>query len=99
MKRTWVFMVLVGLLVSTAFADKIKIEKLDDLPRHTYKIDKKIVDFLQDDAAIKKLASEVKKDIQADLDTYEITDKSTLQGMYADLGTIAMIEGDWAKLS
>lgn len=97
MKRTWVFMVLVGLLVSTAFADKIKIEKLDDLPRHTYKIDKKIVDFLKDDAAIKKLASEVKKDILADLDTYEITDKSTLQGMYADLGTIAIIEGDWAK--
>lgn len=97
MKRTWVFMVLMGLIASVSFADKIKIDKLDDLPRHTYKIDQKIVDFLKDDAAIKKLAAEVKQNIQDDLDKYEITDKSTLQGMYADLGTIAIIEGDWKR--
>lgn len=97
MKRTWLFLVLAGLLANNAFADKIKIEKLDDLPRHTYKIDKKVVDFLKDDAAIRKLAAEVKRDILSDLDTYEISDKSTLQGMYANLGTIAIIEGDWAR--
>ncbi|MBL0062009.1 MAG: S8 family serine peptidase [bacterium] len=97
MKRTWFIMVLVALFANMAIADKIKIEKLDDLPRHTYKIDKKIEDFLKDNAAIDKLAAEVKKDILADLDKYEITDKATLQGMYANLGTIAMIEGDWQR--
>ncbi len=97
MKRTWLLMVMVGLLASSAMAEKIKIEKLDDLPRHTYKIDQKIVDFLKDDAAIKKLATEVKANILADLETYDITDKSTLQGMYGDLGSIAIIEGDWAR--
>ncbi len=97
MKRTWFIMVLVALFANLAIADKIKIEKLDDLPRHTYKIDKKIVDFLKDDAAIKKLASEVKKDILADLDKYEISDKATLQGMYANLGSIAIIEADWQR--
>lgn len=97
MKRTWFVMLLVGLLANLAVADKIKIEKLDDLPRHTYKIDKKIVDFLKDEAAMKALAVEVKADILADLEKYEITDKSTLQGMYANLGTVAMIEGDWQR--
>jgi len=97
MKRTWFIMVLVALFANMAIADKIKIEKLDDLPRHTYKIDKKIVDFLKDNAAINKLAAEVKADLLADLDKYEISDKATLQGMYANLGTIAMIEGDWQR--
>lgn len=97
MKRTWFIMVLVALFANLAMADKIKIEKLDDLPRHTYKIDKKIVDFLKDEAAIKALAMEVKADIVADLEKYEIADKSTLQGMYANLGTIAMIEDDWQR--
>jgi hypothetical protein len=97
MKRTWVFMVLIGLLASGALADKIKIEKLDDLPRHTYMVKEKVVDFLKDDAAIKSLAEAVKKDILSDLETYEITDKTTLQNMYANLGTIAIIEGDWNR--
>ncbi|MCB9365853.1 MAG: S8 family serine peptidase [Calditrichaeota bacterium] len=97
MKRTWVFVVLVAILVSSALAEKIKIEKLDDLPRHTYMVKEKVVDFLKDDAAIKTLAAAVKKDILSDLETYDITDKTTLQGMYANLGTIAIIEGDWNR--
>ena len=91
MKRTWVLLVMLGLLSSAALAQKIKIEKLDDLPRHTYKIDQSVVSFIEDDAAIKKLAAEVKEDILADLEKYEISDKSTLQVMYASLGKIAMI--------
>jgi len=76
-----------------AAAEKIKIEKADDLPKHSYKIDMKIVDLLEDDAAFKKFMNEVKGDLEADLEKYDITDKSTLQGFYANLGTIALIEG------
>ncbi|MCC6476493.1 S8 family serine peptidase [bacterium] len=86
-----------ALVLPLRAAEKIKIEKLDDLPRHSYKIDKKVLDFVKDEKGVKMLAADVKKDILADLDTYEITDKSTLQGMYASLGSIAIIEGDWTR--
>jgi len=97
MKRTLVLLLSLCLVSSLALAQKTKIEKLDDLPRHTYKVDQKVVDFIKDDAAVKALAALVKADILADLDKYEIADKSTLQGMYANLGTIAIIEGDWNR--
>ncbi|MBU1936479.1 hypothetical protein KKG05_03705, partial [bacterium] len=86
---------LLGTSLTSLSADKIKIEKLDDLPRYTYKIDGQAVDWLDNDAAVMKLAAEVKKDLQKDLDMYEIEDKTTLQGYYADLGTIALLEGDY----
>lgn len=74
-------------------ADKIKIEKLDDLPRYTYKINVKATEFLDNDAAIMKLASEIKKDMEDDLAKYEITDNTTLKDYYSYLGMIAMLEG------
>jgi subtilisin family serine protease len=79
----------------SAQAEKIKIEKLDDLPRHTYKVDVKAVDLLDNDAAMMKLAAAVKKDLRSDLEKYDIGDKTTLQGYYGDLGIIALLEGDY----
>ncbi|MBM3324777.1 MAG: hypothetical protein FJY66_03835, partial [Calditrichaeota bacterium] len=79
----------------SARADKIKIEKLDDLPRYTYKVDVKAVDLLDNDAALMKLAAEVKKDLENDLEKYEIADKTTMQGYYGDLGIIALLEGNY----
>jgi subtilisin family serine protease len=76
-------------------ADKIKIEKLDDLPRHTYKIEMKVAAFVEDSAAYMKLAEQVKKDVEDDLARYDITDKTTLQGMYGTLGTIALLNGKY----
>lgn len=73
--------------------DKIVIEKADDLPRHTYTIGTTAVELLEDEAAAKALAAEVKKDLEADLATYEIPDKTTLQGYYGNLRIIALIEG------
>ena len=73
--------------------EKIKIEKLADLPRHTYKISVKAVDFLDNDTALNALASQLKTDLQSDLDTYEIDDKTTLKDYYHSLGLIALLEG------
>ncbi len=73
--------------------DKIKIEKLDDLPRHTYKIEKKAADFIKDQDAVMALAAKIKKDLESDLAKYEIEDKTTLKAYYSDLGLIAMLEG------
>jgi subtilisin family serine protease len=75
--------------------DKIVIEKADDLPRHTYTIDTTAVGLLDDEAATKDLAAQVRKDLEADLETYEIPDKTTLQGYYGNLRIIAFIEGRW----
>ncbi|MBD3166017.1 S8 family serine peptidase, partial [bacterium] len=87
------------LILLVAFAapakEKIKIEKLDDLPRHTYTIDMPAVELLGDEKALMQLAAEVKKDLEADLDTYEIDDATTMKGYYHNLGTIALIEGDY----
>jgi hypothetical protein len=92
-------LVMAGLLLvtGTVQADKIKIEKLDDLPRHTYTIDVKAAELFDDNTALMKLAAEVKKDLLADLETYEIEDKTTLQGYYVNLGTVALLEKDWAE--
>lgn len=76
-------------------ADKIKIEKLDDLPRYTYKIETPAVDFLKNDAAVMALAAEVKRDFLKDLETYQIDDKTTLKDIYQSLGTVALLEKDY----
>jgi len=94
--KTGMLVLLILLLAAGGFAqDKIKIEKLDDLPRYIYTIDGKATDFVADADAVLELALEVKKDLQSDLDTYEIEDPTTLKGYYSNLGTIALIEKDW----
>jgi Subtilase family len=82
---------------SLTAADKIKIEKLDDLPRYTYQIDMTAVEFVQNDDAVFDLVSKVKKDLLSDLDKYEINDKTTLKNYYGSLGTIALLEGEWER--
>ena len=75
--------VLVAATAGPAIAsEKIKIEKADDLPRHTYTIDTTAVELLKDETAARALAAEVKIDLESDLTTYEIPDKTTLQGFY-----------------
>lgn len=75
--------------------EKIKVTKADDLPRHTYKLNMKAVAFLEDSAAIMKLAADLKKDLEDDTAKYDIQDKSTLQGYYQSLGTIAFLQGKY----
>ena len=79
--------------LQAAFAEKIKIEKADDLPPHSYQIEMKAVDLVENKDALMKLAEAIKADIEADLEKYDIQDKTTLKGYYAKLGIIALIEG------
>lgn len=87
--------VLAALVATGVAAEKIKIEKLDDLPRHTYRIEGKAAEIISDDAAVRKLAAEVKADLLADLDKYDIPDQTTVLNYYSNLATIALIEGDF----
>lgn len=95
MTAIWVSCALVLAGFQLAHAGKIKIEKLDDLPRYTYKINVKAVDLLDNDAALMKLAAEVKKDLENDMEKYEIDDKTTLQAYYSNVGIIALLENDY----
>lgn len=98
MKRSGIFgivfvMILILASMPASISAKTKIEKKDDLPRHTYKIDVPAADFLDKDAPLLKLAGEVRQDLESDLDKYEILDETTLKEYYSTLGMIARIEG------
>lgn len=83
--------VLVG--APLARAEKIKLEKADDLPRYTYEVRSEAVELVRDPDALLELARALEVDLRRDLETYEISDKTTLKGYYQALGTIAMMEG------
>lgn len=71
---------------------KIAVRTADDLPRHTYKIDGKASDFLVSDAAFKAFVAELKANTLADLEKYDIQDKTTLKGYHTTLQQIAVFE-------
>jgi hypothetical protein len=95
MNRRWAAaaVALVFASAGAAHAEKIRIEKADDLPPHTYQVEGKAIDYLDDDAKLMKLAAAVKADLLDDLEKFEIPDKTTLQGYYGNLGTISILEG------
>ena len=78
-------------------ADKPVITRKDDLPRHTYQLDLKVVDLYlpENRATLTSLAAAVEADILADLSTYDIQDDKTVQEYYAVLGSVALLEERW----
>jgi subtilisin family serine protease len=79
-----------------ADAPKPVITKLDDLPRHTYPIEKLPSELISDENAFNVLAAADQKDVQADLDHYDIQDRTTLQRFEGTLMNLALLRGDYA---
>jgi hypothetical protein len=75
--------------------EKIKIDSLEELPRHSYKIEGKISELVKSSEAFAPLAAELRKNIEADLSKYEIADKSTLLRWIATLVYLDMFEGKY----
>jgi subtilisin family serine protease len=71
---------------------KPKITKLDDLPRHTYKIDVPASQLVTDDAKFAALAAQVRADTESDLANYDIEDKTTLKRLKGTLLTLDILE-------
>lgn len=97
-RSRWTGLALVALMLAAAgnaTADKIRIDKADDLPRHTYAIDVKPSELLTDEVAYRKLAAQVQKDTEDMLATYDIQDKKTLQGLYSLLQQIHFAAGEY----
>lgn len=73
--------------------EKKVVRTADDLPRFTYTITGKASAFIDDEANIKRLASEIRRDLESTLAAYDIQDPTTLQGYLSTLQNIAMLEG------
>ena len=73
------------------------IEKQDDLPRHTYTVTGQATALYTSETRdqLLTLAKAIQADIENDLATYDIRDDNTVQGFYAVLGTVALLEEDW----
>lgn len=93
LRRTVIATACAALAATAGASNKIVVEKADDLPRHTYRVEGTASALVQDRAAILKLAAEIRQDLQSDLDAYEIPDRTTLKGYYQALRTIAYLEG------
>jgi hypothetical protein len=93
--RMLLALTLLGLLASASVhaQDKVKVAKLDDLPRHGYRVTGKAIDLLKSDAAFASFAAKVRKDIESDLATYEIEDKATLKNMLTPLMLLDLLDG------
>ncbi|UCE59195.1 MAG: S8 family serine peptidase [Phycisphaerales bacterium] len=91
--RACALIVTVLSISSIARADeKIPVRSSDDLPRHTYEIDGLVSEMLQSDEKLVKLAKLIEADIHADLETYDVQDPTTLQGLYGTLMSVRMLE-------
>jgi hypothetical protein len=79
-----------------AQTEKKKVEKADDLPRHTYKVGEAPSALLLDDAPFAALASAVRKDLDDDLAAYDVEDHTTLQAFTGTELAQAMLDRDYA---
>jgi subtilisin family serine protease len=89
-----------GILASLAAAqagppEKKKIEKADDLPRHTYTLTEVPSVLLLDDAPFGALSAAVRKDQESDLAAYDVQDRTTLQTFTATSLSLAMLDQDY----
>jgi Subtilase family len=76
-------------------AGKKKVEKADDLPRHTYALTEAPSVLLLDNAPFEALAAALGKDQEADLASYDIQDRTTLQAFTGASLSLAMLDRDY----
>jgi subtilisin family serine protease len=79
--------------VGQSTAEKKQVRTADDLPRFTYTIEGKASAFIDDDAAILRLAAEIRRDVEATLAAYDIQDPTTMQDLLIAVQNAAMLEG------
>lgn len=70
------------------------VEKLDDLPRHTYAVPGTVTGLITSPAAFDPLARQVEADIERDLADYDIHDKTTLKRLKGSLLQLRLLRSD-----
>lgn len=95
MKKITLGIILTFLGMSLFSQNKIKIEKAEDLPKHYYDLaGTKAMDYINNLDLLIELANKSRKNLNEDLEKYDIQDKATLRGYYADLSAISFYNND-----
>ena len=74
---------------------KKRIMSIDDLPRHTYSVTGTLTDLVMNKESFVSLASQVRADVENDLEIYEIGNKSTMMHFLKTLLALDMCNGDY----
>lgn len=77
---------------------KIKIDNINDLPRHAYKADKPASEILQSKTDCEQLAKAVRQDIESDLQKFEIDDAATLKRYYSSLVSVDFLLEEFDRI-
>ncbi len=85
--------VCISIVVRAQSRPKKRIESVDDLPRHTYKVEGTASELFRSQEAFLSFAAQVRADIEKDLATYEIEDSKTLRSYYGTLLALDMMDG------
>src|SRR6266480_142940 len=70
----------------------MQIENAEQLPVHSYRVPGKASVLLTDDVAFKVFVAALQKDLENDLQNYDIEDKTTLKKYYGPLMQIAVLD-------
>ena len=82
---------------SGAPVKKIVINKADELPRRSYKIEGTAAQLLDDRQQLDRLAAELTRNLEEDLAQYDIRDDATLKSYYGALHLLYFRAGDYDK--
>src|SRR5215207_8108670 len=92
MRRTMP-VIFLGALASSLAAHKPVVTRADQLPVHTYAVSKPASKRVRDDTAMLSLAGALRRDLESDLQTYDIQDVTTRRNAFDALARIALLEG------
>jgi subtilisin family serine protease len=76
---------------------KKRIASIDDLPRHTYKISGTLTELISIEKSFVPFASQVRANIESDLEKYDIKDKTTLKKLYGVLVTLDILAAEYER--
>ena len=98
MKRTLLIpLLLLVCLTAKSQTPKIVINKADELPRRSYKLEGTALELLDDRKQLDELAAELTRNLETDLAKYDIRDDATLKGYYSTLHILYLRAGEYDK--
>ncbi|MBL8152427.1 MAG: S8 family serine peptidase, partial [Blastocatellia bacterium] len=107
MKVSKTYLLLTAILIALSFINitsytyaqqKTEITSVNQLPRRSYTVKGTALELIEDKAQLNALCDQLITNIKADLEKYDIKDKSTLAGYYASLQTLYFYKGDYDKV-
>jgi len=102
MRKRYLFVItcLLVVVISSINAqqsEKKKVAGIDDLPRHTYKISSTLTELITNEKLFTPFASEVRANIESDLEKHDIKDKTTLKKLYGVLVTLDILAAEYDR--